>query len=165
MPVNGACALFQIQFLKNLKLIIMKKLMIICAVLLTASASFAQKAKINNQSKNKAATFITYTCSMHPEVAMDKPGNCPKCGMKLIASKKEQLKIKETKTYTCSMHPEVVSNTPGKCPKCGMDMNASKKEQMKTKEMKGYACPMHPDETSTKPGKCPKCGMDLTKKN
>jgi len=26
---------------------------------------------------------MTYTCPMHPEVSSDKPGNCPKCGMKL----------------------------------------------------------------------------------
>ena len=25
-----------------------------------------------------------YTCKMHPEVASDSPGACPKCGMKLI---------------------------------------------------------------------------------
>jgi membrane fusion protein, copper/silver efflux system len=25
-----------------------------------------------------------YTCSMHPEVIMDAPGKCPKCGMKLV---------------------------------------------------------------------------------
>ncbi|MGH7599014.1 MAG: efflux RND transporter periplasmic adaptor subunit [bacterium] len=25
-----------------------------------------------------------YTCSMHPEVVMDAPGNCPKCGMNLV---------------------------------------------------------------------------------
>jgi FtsP/CotA-like multicopper oxidase with cupredoxin domain len=27
---------------------------------------------------------ITYTCSMHPEIHASKPGNCPKCGMKLV---------------------------------------------------------------------------------
>jgi hypothetical protein len=25
-----------------------------------------------------------YTCTMHPEVIMDKPGKCPKCGMALV---------------------------------------------------------------------------------
>lgn len=33
-----------------------------------------------NQSQSK----VIYTCVMHPEVQSDKPGNCPKCGMKLV---------------------------------------------------------------------------------
>ena len=33
--------------------------------------------------KEKAETKEVYTCSMHPEVKSDKPGKCPKCGMKL----------------------------------------------------------------------------------
>ena len=28
-----------------------------------------------------------YTCTMHPEVVSDKPGNCPKCGMALVPKK------------------------------------------------------------------------------
>src|SRR5438067_6781104 len=31
-----------------------------------------------------------YTCPMHPEVVMDHPGNCPKCGMKLIPLKSKR---------------------------------------------------------------------------
>ena len=31
-----------------------------------------------------------YTCVMHPEVVMDHPGNCPKCGMKLVPLKKDK---------------------------------------------------------------------------
>ena len=31
-----------------------------------------------------------YTYVMHPEVVMDHPGNCPKCGMKLVPLKQEK---------------------------------------------------------------------------
>lgn len=30
-----------------------------------------------------------YTCPMHPEVKQDKPGACPKCGMRLVETKKK----------------------------------------------------------------------------
>src|SRR5438093_108853 len=33
-----------------------------------------------------------YTCVMHPEVVMDHPGTCPKCGMKLVPQKEEKRK-------------------------------------------------------------------------
>jgi Cu(I)/Ag(I) efflux system membrane fusion protein len=32
----------------------------------------------------KSEKAVQYTCSMHPEVVQDKPGDCPKCGMKLV---------------------------------------------------------------------------------
>ena len=35
---------------------------------------------------------VTYTCPMHPEIHATKPGDCPKCGMKLVKEK-----IKSTK--------------------------------------------------------------------
>src|SRR5206468_6233329 len=31
-----------------------------------------------------------YTCPMHPEVVTDHPGNCPKCGMKLVPGDEEK---------------------------------------------------------------------------
>lgn len=37
-------------------------------------------------SVNKVAA-VQYTCTMHPEVISDKPGKCPKCGMKLVEKK------------------------------------------------------------------------------
>ncbi len=46
----------------------------------------------------------SYTCSMHPEIASDKPGTCPKCGMDLVQKASVQ--------YTCPMHPEVISDSP-----------------------------------------------------
>ncbi len=30
---------------------------------------------------------VKYTCPMHPEVVQDAPGNCPKCGTKLVEKK------------------------------------------------------------------------------
>src|SRR6188472_163025 len=31
-----------------------------------------------------------YTCQMHPEVITDHPGDCPKCGMKLVPIKEKK---------------------------------------------------------------------------
>ena len=72
-----------------------------------------------------------YTCSMHPGVTSDKPGSCPRCGMKLIqkgektdhASIGHDQQIKKEKNsglYTCPMDPDIISDKPGNCPKCGM---------------------------------------------
>jgi Heavy metal binding domain len=34
--------------------------------------------------KTAKPSATIYTCPMHPEVISDKPGRCPKCGMKLV---------------------------------------------------------------------------------
>ncbi len=90
---------------------------------------------------------IQYTCPMHPEIIMDGPGKCPKCGMNLVRVKKttdhntivqkplmkddhvapDQMPLmidqkSGVKEYTCPMHPEIVSDAPGSCPVCGMDL-------------------------------------------
>jgi len=41
----------------------------------------------NNSSASTMPAGMTYTCTMHPEVASDKPGKCPKCGMELVVKK------------------------------------------------------------------------------
>lgn len=64
------------------------------------------------------ADNANYTCPMHPEVRMDQPSSCPKCGMAL-----EPVNLAPTRTkteYTCPMHPEIVRDAPGSCPICGM---------------------------------------------
>lgn len=33
--------------------------------------------------KQEPVTVLPYVCPMHPEVQSNKPGKCPKCGMKL----------------------------------------------------------------------------------
>ena len=52
----------------------------------------------------KQVLKATYTCPMHPEIHADMPGNCPKCGMKLV-KEKTQSSLTQTASYTCPMHP------------------------------------------------------------
>jgi membrane fusion protein, copper/silver efflux system len=49
----------------------------------------------------------TYTCSMHPQIRQDEPGNCPICGMELIPT--SQVKNGESSPYVLEMTPEAVA--------------------------------------------------------
>jgi hypothetical protein len=42
----------------------------------------------NEKSKTDVSPMTIYTCPMHPEVRQDRPGKCPKCGMKLVPEAK-----------------------------------------------------------------------------
>lgn len=77
----------------------MKKIIIIMLFLIIYSFVQAQDIKgmnMNKKETKKQAQPVTYTCPMHPEIHATKPGNCPKCGMKLIKEKqvKQQRKQK-----------------------------------------------------------------------
>lgn len=134
-----------------------------------------------------------FTCPMHPEVRQAGPGECPKCGMQLVAeappagadaapatkgpAPSPGPVHPAAKAYACPMHPEVTQSTPGECPKCGMrlveqtvpDAGASPPRKSapgpaKTgpaPAAKVYTCPMHPEVRQPQPGRCPKCGMKL----
>lgn len=92
-----------------------------------------------------AAPGTVYTCPMHPEVKADKPGDCPKCGMKL-----------QPMRSTMGEEGEGRSSAPAAAPGAPSD-GASRAGT--------YYCPMHPEVRSDRPGKCPKCGMDLVPAN
>ena len=111
-----------------------KILSTVLALMIGGTMAFAQEGKTKSDKKQSDSTktemqkdSVYYTCSMHPDVKMDKSGKCPKCGMalekkstRMTGTKNE--KKEAMKTYNCSMHPDVVSDKPGKCSKCGMDL-------------------------------------------
>ena len=78
----------------------------------------------------------TFYCPMQCEgdKTYSKPGDCPVCGMDLVAEQNSsQAPAGE---WTCPMHPEIVRDSPGSCPICGMDLVA--KEPHLSAEDKTY---------------------------
>jgi hypothetical protein len=114
-----------------------KFLLTMLAFIITGTMVFAQDtSKVVKKQTLKTSTELQtdlayYTCTMHPDVKLDKPGKCPQCGMDLVKTTKKATETKVKKsdaiiTYTCTMHPEVIMDKPGKCPKCGMDLVVKK---------------------------------------
>lgn len=67
----------------------MKKLFIAAVFVFLFAACKNKNTKTPAQAEhNMEMNDVYYTCSMHPQVMQDKPGNCPICGMKLIEAKK-----------------------------------------------------------------------------
>ncbi len=58
-------------------------------ILLVFTLFFLQSVRAEHSDHNtvKELQQIVYTCPMHSEVRSNKPGNCPKCGMKLVVQK------------------------------------------------------------------------------
>ncbi len=72
-----------------------KQILILIAAAMTCAAI--------NAMANPSPSPRKYTCAMHPEVVTDHPGNCPKCGMKLVPLKEEKPKP-HAKIDNHSMH-------------------------------------------------------------
>src|SRR3990167_11095946 len=53
----------------------------------------------------ESSTVKVYTCPMHPEVKLAKPGRCPKCGMNLELSKGKSENHSEHKMTEHKMKP------------------------------------------------------------
>ncbi|MBY0479588.1 MAG: efflux RND transporter periplasmic adaptor subunit [Chitinophagaceae bacterium] len=60
-----------------------------------------ENMKMDNKDMNTAAKEkVLYTCSMHPEIILDKPGNCPICGMQLVKKESESKEIHDVSLHT-----------------------------------------------------------------
>ncbi|MBS3778764.1 MAG: efflux RND transporter periplasmic adaptor subunit [Desulfovermiculus sp.] len=80
--------------------------------------------KHQEMAKDKEA--IQYTCSMHPQVVQDEPGNCPICGMELVP--KDTVEEdgteeggREIAYWRAPMNPQEIYDQPGKSA-MGMDL-------------------------------------------
>ncbi len=66
----------------------MKKIFFIAAMSLSLGLVFSACSGNNHKSKTEQlAKDEMFTCTMHNEVMSDHPGECPKCGMKLVKQK------------------------------------------------------------------------------
>ncbi|WP_298152313.1 multicopper oxidase domain-containing protein [Flavobacterium sp.] len=133
----------------------MKNLIAILFMTFFVQGFHAQGMKGMQMPKEKTAVTaqVTYTCPMHPEIHASKPGNCPKCGMKLVKEKaKPAPKTVKSKPKENAMPKAVVKEEK-------MDDAATHDNQQAVT----YTCPMHPEIHTEKPGNCPKCGMKLEK--
>ncbi len=73
-----------------------------------------------------------YTCTMHENVVLSEPGDCPICEMPLVPVEQasaetgthqhDHEELQDGEVYTCPMHPDVVRSEPGKCPECNMNL-------------------------------------------
>ncbi len=85
----------------------------------------AQEEQVTNNEKQ------LWTCGMHPEVILDQPGQCPKCGMDLVPLKTTTGSATSQKTsqkgkgkilyWRAPMDPTEIYDHPGKS-KMGMDL-------------------------------------------
>lgn len=104
----------------------MKRISLLIAVLFTAFSMNAQQVK------------VIYTCVMHPQIKMDKPGNCPICGMTLI---KKTIKVIPPKPATRQLNQPREKQPGTKDEMKGMDMqkpdekNKSEKKEVKPLDM------------------------------
>jgi Cu(I)/Ag(I) efflux system membrane fusion protein len=73
------------KFVKVMKKYNWLDVILVSIVLGFGVVSFAGCSSDHAGSKNGKAA--QYTCAMHPEVVKDNPGDCPKCGMKLVEKK------------------------------------------------------------------------------
>jgi Cu(I)/Ag(I) efflux system membrane fusion protein len=92
----------------------MKQLKIITTLLLLLSIAGCKNKKTEQTIQVSLPDKVIYTCSMHPEIIKDVPGDCPICGMKLVKKVTSGVKVAEA-TLAALLKPTnefVVSSIP-----------------------------------------------------
>ena len=94
-------------------------------VYFSASAQDMKGMDLSKKDKSTQAQPLTYTCSMHPEIHATKPGNCPKCGMKLMKERPKKLKQPSIQKHNGMQIPKDTAK------KENIDMDNMKVDNMK----------------------------------
>ncbi len=110
-----------------------------------------------------------YRCPMHPTVVQEQKGECPICGMDLVAVKDaeaaEAHERKETRAHEAMEHAEMSRAAAG-APAAGPQAATPIPMAHGTMPKAEYTCPMHPAFVTDDPKvRCPECGMKLVPKN
>lgn len=85
----------------------MKKSLIVTLIAISVSLTFNacnSTSTKNASSETKSGEKVVYTCTMHPEVRSDKPGDCPKCGMTLVKMEPADTTKSNNKSDTSRMY-------------------------------------------------------------
>jgi hypothetical protein len=77
------------------------------------SIKSGKKTDVSSKEQAKTEIIKIYTCRTHPDVVLDKDGNCYECTRSTSA-----------KIYTCRIHPEVVLDKDGNCYECAKTASA-----------------------------------------
>ena len=114
---------------KSIVLVLLSVLALTAAFLLTACGS-----EEKSDQASAAQEGQLWTCGMHPEVIVDEPGQCPKCGMDLVPVKQTGGQQASTQTgeqkpkgerkilyWRAPMDPTEIYDHPGKS-RMGMDL-------------------------------------------
>jgi CopA family copper-resistance protein len=98
---------------------------------------------------------------MHPEVQMNGPGKCPKCGMDLVKKTIKGRQLKKPAPRAQNKNAEVPAHAIHNHQNKDTIPNGA---AIPSKNKSVFTCEMHPEIQEDKPGKCPKCGMPLVEK-
>jgi len=78
------------------------------------AALFVLFSSCGKKKQTTASSDIFYTCSMHPQVIQNKPGNCPICGMQLIqvnnsvTSKADEINLSKEQIALGNIHADTI---------------------------------------------------------
>jgi CopA family copper-resistance protein len=112
--------------------------------------------KMPGKSGTKAKVKTIYTCVMHPEIQMAHPGNCPKCGMRLV---KKTIKLLPTGVNQPGMDMGKSMQRGKETMNGGMKMDMLKKDTMTSDEM---GMGMVPESVNFQPGKIVRYDLYVT---